>query len=134
MVIDSYILKNQTTFKIGGPARNFSVCNSIDDLRKAVIWSKNQGLPWFILGNGSNILVSDEGFPGLVIKLGRDIKKVDFESDTVQVGAGVLLPALSRYFLARGWGGFEFMCDIPGTIGGAVRINAGTKQGEIKDI
>lgn len=122
-----------TTFKIGGPANHFAVCDTIEELQKAVASSQFQGLPWFVLGNGSNILVSDDGFPGQVIKLSGDFQGVVFGQDSVQVGAGVILPGLSSCGLAKGWGGFEFMCGIPGTIGGAVRINAGTKQGEIKD-
>lgn len=126
-------MKDYTTFKIGGMASYFSVGTSIEDVFRAIIWCKQHNLPWFILGNGSNILVADEGFPGLVIKLGRDFKKVIFGGNIVDVGAGVLLPALSRHFLAKRWGGFEFMCGIPGSIGGAVRMNAGTRQGEIKN-
>ena len=126
-------MKSHTTFKIGGPAKSFSICNSTDEIQEALSRCRKQGLPWFILGNGSNILVSDGGFRGLVIKLGGDLKNVFFDEETVEVGGGALLPTLSRHFLARGWGGFEFMSGIPGTIGGAVRVNAGTKQGEIKD-
>ncbi|MGQ9689537.1 MAG: UDP-N-acetylmuramate dehydrogenase [Desulfobaccales bacterium] len=132
-MLSSQVIKDYTTFKIGGPARHFSICQSIDDLLEALYWCKDHGLPWFILGNGSNILVSDDGFPGLVIRLGGEFNNVVFQGDAVEAGAGVLLPALSRHFLTQGWGGFEFMCDIPGTIGGAVRINAGTKEAEIKD-
>lgn len=132
-MLKNMTIKEYTTFKIGGLARYFSACNSIEDFHDAVTWCKDRDLPWFILGNGSNILVSDDGFPGLVIKLCGDFKKVVFNENTVEAGAGVLLPVLSRLFLAKEWGGFEFMCGIPGTIGGAVRINAGTKQGEIKD-
>ena len=98
-------LDEKTTFKIGGESK-YLVCASIEDLLDAVTWCKGHGLPWFILGNGSNILVSDDGFPGLVIKLGGDFKKVVFDEDTVEAGAGVLLPALSRHFLAKEWGGF----------------------------
>ena len=130
---DCFALKSYTTYKVGGLAKQFSLCNTVEDLQNAVIGSREKEFPWFILGNGSNILVSDDGFPGLVIKLGGDFKKVVFGKNTVEAGAGLLLPSLSRHCLARGWGGFEFMCGIPGTIGGAVRINAGTKQGEIKD-
>ena len=126
-------LANHTTYRIGGPAKHFSFYQTIEDLQNVLGNIIKQGLSWFILGNGSNILVSDDGFPGVVIKLGGEFKKVVFGQDSVQVGAGVLLPSLSRHCLARGWGGFEFMCGIPGTIGGAVRINAGTKQGEIRD-
>jgi len=126
--IDQY-----TTFKIGGSAQYFSSCNTVNEIQKALSWCEQQGLPWFILGNGSNILIADEGFPGLVLKLGHGFKAVSFSQNSVEVGGGVLLPALSRHFLSRGWGGFEFMCGIPGTIGGAVRMNAGTRDGEIKD-
>ncbi len=130
---NNYCFATHTTYKIGGSATYYSVCTTSDELQDYMRWCKQHDLPSFILGNGSNILVSDDGFPGLVIKLGGDFKKVVFDQDSVQLGAGVLLPAFSRHCLARGWGGFEFMCGIPGTIGGAVRINAGTKQGEIKD-
>jgi len=130
---DQTPLKNATTFKIGGEAKQFSVCGSIEELHECVMRCKNRGIPWFVLGGGSNILVSDDGFPGLVIKLGQGFKRVKFNGSIVDVGAGVFLPVLSRLFLREQWGGLEFICDIPGTIGGAVRINAGTKQGEIKD-
>ena len=132
-MLKNMTINEYTTFKIGGLARYFSACNSIEDFFESVTWCKGHGLPWFILGNGSNILVSDDGFPGLVMKLGSAFKEIKFKENSVEVGAGVLLPALSRHFLAKEWGGFEFMCGIPGTIGGAVRINAGTKQGEIND-
>ena len=132
-MLKSFSFSFATTFKIGGCAKHLIVCKTEIDLETCLSQSQKKNLPWFLLGNGSNILVSDEGFPGVVIKLGRDFKKVVFDEDTVQVGGGVLLPALSRHCMSRGWGGFEFMCGIPGTIGGAVRMNAGTKQGEIKD-
>lgn len=132
-MLEGSSLKPYTTYKIGGPARFFATPKSTEELQNAVAWSQERGVPWFILGNGSNLLISDRGFPGLVIKLGGDFKKVDFDKDVVRAGGGVLLPALSRHFLAREWGGFESMCGIPGTVGGAVRMNAGTRQGEIKD-
>lgn len=132
-ILENYSLRSFTTFKIGGKARYFTVCESIEALCESLGWCTREGVPWFVLGNGSNILVSDKGFPGLVVKLGKMFKQIKFHEDTVEVGAGVLLPVLSRYFLEHQWGGFEFMCDIPGTIGGAVRMNAGTKEGEIKD-
>ena len=127
-------IQKYTTYKIAGYAKHMIKCDSINELQSCFLSQvKIKNLPWFLIGNGSNILVSDEGFPGVVIKLGGDFKKVVFDDDTVRAGGGVLLPALNRHCLSRGWGGFEFMCGIPGTIGGAVRMNAGTKQGEIKD-
>jgi len=129
----NYSLLNRTTFKIGGSARYFISCSSVEELHKSIEWCKCEGLPWFVLGGGSNILVSDDGFPGLVIRLNGVFKEINFGRDIVQVGAAVLLPVLSRHFMENQWCGFEFMCDIPGTVGGAVRINAGTKEGEIMD-
>lgn len=127
------LTKNLTTFKIGGPVKYFKECETHDDLLSTIAWSLETSIPYLIIGNGSNILISDSGFEGLIIKLCGDFKKVAFFKDTVEAGAGIMLPALSRKFIQNSWGGFEFMCGIPGTVGGAVRINAGTKQGEIKD-
>ncbi len=130
---NNHQLASYTTYKIGGPARYFSVCNTTVEIQKALSLCEGQALPWFVLGNGSNILVADEGYPGLVIKLGQGFREVSFGEGFVEAGGGVLLPALSSHCLSRGWGGFEFMCGIPGTIGGALRMNAGTREGEIKD-
>jgi len=127
------MLANHTTYKIGGPAQYFSICDTVDEIQEALSWCEQHVLPWFILGNGSNILVADEGFAGLVLKLGRGFKAFSFAYDSVEVGGGVLMPALSSHCLSKGWGGFEFMCGIPGTMGGGVRMNAGTRDGEIKD-
>lgn len=126
-------LSNYTTYKIGGSASYFIICNTLEEIQNVFSWCKERRLPWFIIGNGSNILVSDDGFPGMVIKLGRDFKNVSFGEGCVETGGALLLPAFSRHLLARGWGGFEFMCGVPGTIGGAVRMNAGTGKGEIQD-
>ena len=126
-------LSSKTNYRIGGPARYFLECNSIKDLQNALCLCARKDLPWFILGNGSNILVADEGFPGLVLKLGREFMTVMFTHDSVEVGGGVLMPALSSHCMSKGWGGFEFMCGIPGTMGGGLRTNAGTRDGEIKD-
>jgi len=131
--MSSFQLSQHTTYQIGGPAQHFQRCNSEKDLQTAISRCQDHSIQWFVIGNGSNILVSDSGFPGMVIKLGGDFKKVVFEKNTLKAGGGVLLPTVSRHCLSRGLGGFEFMCGIPGTIGGAAIINAGTRQGEIKD-
>ena len=132
-MLNNYNLANLTTYKIGGPAKYFAKCNNEQKLLGLLSLFGELNINWFVIGNGSNILIADKGFPGAVIKLGRDFKKVAFCVNSVEVGSAVLLPVLSRHFLSKGWGGYEFMCDIPGTVGGAVRMNAGTKDGEIKD-
>ena len=78
-IVNTHKLYDLTTFKIGGGAKYFTVCGSIEELHKCVTWCNNRGIPWFVLGGGSNILVSDDGFPGLVIKLGGRFKKVKFD-------------------------------------------------------
>ena len=130
---NNYTLSIYTIYKIGGLAKHFCICNSLDEIRRGISFAVKKKFSWFILGNGSNILISDDGFPGLVIKLSGDFKKIFVDDDIVEAGAGVLLPTLSSHLMGKGWGGFEFMCGIPGTIGGGVRMNAGTKQGEVKD-
>jgi len=128
-------LKPYTTYKIGGPARYFCTAESSLDLLDALRWCKGNGAPWFLLGGGSNVLIADSGFPGLVIRLGGEFRRIGLnqKNGLVTVGGGVMLPKLGMTLVTRGWSGFEFMCGIPGTVRGAVRINAGTKHGETKD-
>lgn len=125
-----------TTFRIGGPASYFLIADTEEELAEAVNWAASKDLPFFLLGAGSNILVADEGFPGLVVKLGNEFAKIEFDeaSCTVTAGAGLALPRLGNTLVDQGWEGFEFMCCIPGSVGGAVVMNAGTKHGEIKDV
>ena len=132
----NFSLKSLTTYNIGGSAKYFFIADDFDELLNALQWAKNNGLPCFLLGRGSNIIISDEGFPGLVIKLGTGFKNIliDEQKKIVTAGGGVSLPILGVVLINNGLSGFEYMCGIPGTVGGAVRINAGTtKEGEIKD-
>jgi UDP-N-acetylmuramate dehydrogenase len=131
----NHSLSDLTTFRIGGPASYFLTAANNGELRDALMWSRDNGFPWFVLGGGSNLLISDEGFPGLVVRLGKDFSSIEIsEKDgTVSAGGAVKLPALSSKLVKEGWGGLEFLSGIPGTVGGAVRMNAGTRDGEIKD-
>jgi UDP-N-acetylmuramate dehydrogenase len=133
-ILENVPLKPLTTFKVGGPARFFFTAETEDALAGAIHWADEQQFPFFLLGGGSNILVADEGFPGLVVKLGKGFAAIHFDNEYVTAGAAVPLPHLGRTLVDHGWGGFEFMCGIPGTVGGAVVMNAGTKSGEIKDV
>lgn len=129
-------LKPLTTFRIGGPARYFFTAETEEELATALHWAQDQLIPFFLLGAGSNILVADEGFPGLVVKLGSGFSSIDVDdvNGLVTAGAAASLPRLGNTLVDLGWQGFEFMCGIPGTVGGAVVMNAGTKNGEIKDV
>ena len=122
------------TFKIGGPAQLFVMPENEQQLCSAVALCKEQAVRYYLLGNGSNILFADEGFSGVVI----DVSALDAEiavGDTVlTAGAGVRLAALCKAALKHGLSGLEFAYGIPGTVGGAVYMNAGAYGGEMKDV
>jgi len=117
-------LKNHTTFKIGGPAEYFVEATTAEELQEAFVWAKENNKPVLILGGGSNLLVSDQGYAGLVIKLKFD--KLEFIDTKVTVGSGVKLAYLLVSSLEHNLTGMEFAAGIPGTVGGAIRGNAGT--------
>ena len=119
-------LSSHTSFKIGGAAGIWFEPRDMKDLRRAVIFAKNNKVPSFIIGNGSNILARDNGFNGMVINLASDyFKQVKLTGASVRVGGGFSLPKLVRLCCERGLGGLESMVGIPGTIGGAIYMNAG---------
>ena len=117
-------LKKYTTFKIGGPAKYFVEVRTVEELQECLTFAKEKNLEIFILGGGSNILISDQGFNGLVIKISFDT--LEFKDNNITVGSGVILSYLLNKSLEKGLIGLEFTTGIPGTIGGAVRGNAGT--------
>ena len=122
-----------TSFKIGGPAKYFYIAKSSAALVKAVAAARDLGLPFFILGGGSNVLIADRGFEGLVVK--AENREVEFLDDgAVKAGAGMNLAALAALSAQRGLGGLEFGVGIPGSLGGAVRGNAGCFSREIKEV
>ena len=124
-----------TTFKIGGAARFFLKAVSPKDLQEALSFSKNQGIPVLLLGSGSNILVSDSGLDGLVIKLtGKYFKRLRVNGDYLEVGCGVKLNQLMLYAKNKGLSGLEFLAGIPGTLGGALIMNAGAWGKSIGDL
>jgi UDP-N-acetylmuramate dehydrogenase len=127
-------MKAHTTFKIGGAADVFITVNSIDELRLAVGACRENGVPYMILGKGSNLLISDDGIEGAVIALDGAFKELTVEGDTITSGAGVSLSKLCTVALENGLSGLEFAYGIPGTVGGAVYMNAGAYGGETKDV
>ena len=130
-------MSKHTTFKIGGNADVFIKIVNIEELESILKFIKKHKIDLTIIGNGSNILVKDKGIRGIALKLDfKDIKiqKIDDINVKVTVGAGVSLGMLAQKLLKEAIGGFEFASGIPGTIGGAVRMNAGAYGGEFKDI
>jgi UDP-N-acetylenolpyruvoylglucosamine reductase len=114
-----------TTVGIGGPARAFSGPETLGELEDALAWAAEQELPVATVGLGSNLLVADEGFDGLVLKLAGDLAAAEVENERLVAGGGAANAVCLHRARAGGLGGFEFACAIPGTVGGGVRMNAG---------
>ena len=133
-VLEQEPMARHTTFRIGGPADYFVELGSIEQIRAAIQVCREENLPWFVLGRGSNLLVSDKGYRGVILSIYKDFQKTEIQGETVTVQAGVLLTALSGKVLDASLTGLEFASGIPGTIGGAVVMNAGAYGGEMKDI
>lgn len=125
-------MKNYTTFKVGGVADILVKIKSKEELEKLVQFTKEQEIPLTILGNGSNLLVTEKGIRGIVAKI--EINKLQIQDEMIQVGAGVKLGMLAKKLEQACLTGFEFAAGIPGTIGAAIRMNAGAYGGEFKDI
>lgn len=114
-----------STYRVGGPAALFVEAGSPDDLTSVARAHQASGLPVLVVGNGSNLLVADSGFVGVVIHLGDAFATVGIQGDAVEAGAAASLPVVARQTVAAGLTGFEWAVGVPGTIGGAVRMNAG---------
>ena len=127
-------MKAHTTFKIGGSADILITVDTIDELKAVLAICKESGIPSMILGKGSNLLVSDDGIEGAVIEFSGDFKEVTVEGDTITCGAGVSLSKACTVALEQSLSGLEFAYGIPGTVGGAVFMNAGAYGGETRDV
>ncbi len=126
------VLAKYTTYKIGGPADYFISVKNFEELKKALRFVEDNSLSFFILAGGSNVLFSDEGFRGLIIKI--DNKELSIYENEITVGAGILMNDLVSQSIENGLAGLEWAGGLPGTAGGAIRGNAGCFGGEIKDI
>ena len=132
-VLQNEPMNKHTTFKIGGPADLFVKVEKLEELKYAIDICKAKNIPITIIGNGSNVLVKDNGIRGVTIKLNfKDIELVD--DNTIKAESGVLLSKISNFAYENGLTGFEFACGIPGTIGGAIRMNAGAHGKPISDV
>jgi UDP-N-acetylmuramate dehydrogenase len=122
-----------TSLRIGGPAEFFIVPQDLDDVRYALAFADQEGLPVVVLGAGNNILFTDQTVHGIVLKLGGMLSRAEFQGEEVAVGAGMSLSGLIREAAARDMGGLECLAGIPASIGGALAKNAGTRDGAILD-
>lgn len=131
----NYPMKNVTSFHIGGSADFFVRPTSVNEILEILKIAKDYSYPVFVMGNGSNLLVSDKGIRAIVIQLTDNFKKLTKIDDyTVEVDAGMSMTSLSKYFLENTLEGFEFACGIPGTLGGAVTMNAGAYDSMMSNV
>ena len=128
------LMSKHTSFKVGGPAECYIKVETVEGVRASLKISKNNNIPITVVGNGSNILVKDAGVEGIVLNIG--IKKIEINKDmqTAKIGAGNQLSEVSQQLMQNNLSGFEELSGIPGTIGGAIRMNAGAHGKEIKDL
>lgn len=127
-------LREQVSFRIGGNADLFVELTDIEDVQKALRICRDTRCPYFLMGNGTNLLVKDGGVRGAVLRINKGLSAVTIEGDVVRAQAGILLATLAKHTLAEGLAGMEFAVGIPGTLGGGVRMNAGAYGGELKDV
>ena len=127
-------MKNHTTFRIGGPADALALPKTPEEVAEVVRFCYEHAQPYYVLGNGSNLLVSDEGYRGLVLQLYRNFNDIQVNGETITVQSGAMLAAVARTAYQTGLTGLEFASGIPGTIGGAVVMNAGAYGGEMKNV
>lgn len=127
-------MKLHTTFQVGGTADYFATPRTEEEVGILLEKAKKYEIPVFVVGNGSNLLVSDKGYRGMIVQIGKEYSDVSVEGNTVLAQAGASLAKIARTAYENGLGGFEFAAGIPGTLGGAVSMNAGAYGGEIKDV
>jgi len=133
-ILTKEYMKNHTSFKIGGSADFLVTPRTVDQIQNLIKTLKKENVPVFIMGNGSNLLVSDKGIRGVVIKLSKNFSSFSISGDEVTAQSGILLSTLSKSIVNESLSGFEFASGIPGTIGGAVTMNAGAYDSEMKNI
>lgn len=126
-------MKNHTSFKVGGPVDILTTPTNFDEVKEIIKLCKDNNTQYYIIGNGSNLLVKDGGIRGIVIKLSK-LNNIKLNDDFIVSESGVLLSQVSNFALKSNLTGFEFACGIPGSVGGAVTMNAGAYNGEISNV
>ena len=127
-------MKNHTTFRVGGPAAYFVTPQTVEEVSKVIQACTQENVPYYIVGNGSNLLVSDKGYEGVIIQIYKQMNQVEVEGTQIRAQAGALLSMIAKRALDAELTGFEFAAGIPGTLGGACVMNAGAYGGEMKDV
>ena len=133
-VVTEEPMRRHTTFRIGGPADYFVTPHTKEEIRQVIRLCKEEEIPFAVLGNGSNLLVGDKGFRGVIIQLFNNFSNIIIEEENIYAQSGALLVRLANQAAKQGLTGLEFASGIPGTLGGAVVMNAGAYGGEMKDV
>ena len=128
------MMSKHTSFRVGGPAKVFLTVHSEESLRNILLALKRFGLPYFVLGNGSNLLVSDEGYDGVMVYLGEEFSEVEITGTQMRAKAAALLGKVARMAMEEELAGLEFAAGIPGSLGGGVVMNAGAYGGELSQV
>ncbi len=133
-ILEQESMKKHTTFRIGGPADIFAAPDTVQKAAQVIRICREREVPFYVIGNGSNLLVSDKGYRGVVVQIYKNLSEVKVEGDVVTAQAGAMLSVIAKKALAASLTGFEFASGIPGTIGGASVMNAGAYGGEMRDV
>ena len=127
-------MSRHTTFRIGGPADYFVTPKDKGEIKKIIKFCRKEQVPFYVIGNGSNLLVGDRGYRGVIIQIFKQMSKIEVDGEQIMAQAGALLSKLAAAALDASLTGFEFASGIPGTLGGALRMNAGAYGGEMKQV
>ena len=133
VLVDEPMMKH-TTFRVGGPADYFVMPTSAEEVKAVISLCKEEEVPYTIIGNGSNLLVGDKGIRGVVVQLFKSMNQMELNGNVIKAQAGCSLAQIANAVAAASLTGFEFAAGIPGTLGGAVVMNAGAYGGEMKDV
>lgn len=133
-ILSDVLMSENTTMHVGGPADLFVSPRSIDEIVDIVQICRSEGIPFIVIGNGSNVVFSDTGYRGVVLHLGKAFSDITFDGQILEAKAGAMLSSLSHLAASRSLTGLEFASGIPGSVGGAVFMNAGAYGGEIAQI
>ena len=127
-------LSDHTSFRVGGPADYFVRPASREEIRGAILAAKEEKVPFFVIGNGSNLLVSDRGWRGMILQVGKNYQEITVDDNIITARSGATLARVAKEALDHSLTGMEFAAGIPGSVGGAVAMNAGAYDGEIRNI
>lgn len=133
-ILKNESLKNHSTFKIGGNAKYVVMPSDVDEIKELITYLKNEKIKFYVIGNGSNLLFDDDGFDGVIVKIAKNFSDVEVKDNVIYAQSGATLARVANVALENSLSGFEFAAGIPGTVGGAVKMNAGAYGGEMKDV